>query len=378
MSDRSPLISPRALVRAGRSDATTLHESGTTASDEPTAERASSLPLRDRLDRPLHDLRLSVTDRCNLRCSYCMPKEVYGPGYRFLPRSDLLSFEELRDVASVFVELGVEKLRITGGEPLLRAQLPTLIEFLAPLGVELALTTNGLLLAKYAAELRAAGLNRVTVSLDALDPVVFERMSGTPGTSPATVLAGIEAALASGLPVKVNTVVRRGVNEDQVLPLVKHFRAMRVPVRFIEYMDVGSTNGWDTSDVVASADLERTVHQAFPIRALPPVYAGEVSRRYAFLDGQGEIGFISSVTKPFCGDCSRARLSAKGTLYTCLFASHGIDLRGPLRQGGQAALRSLVEQTWRQRTDRYSEQRGSAMPTTLPTGARVEMSYIGG
>lgn len=379
MSGRSQLISPRALVRRGeaRSGGAREPRSSTSAwplsSAEGTADSVS-LPFTDRLARPLHDLRLSVTDRCNLRCSYCMPKEVYGPGYPFLPRSELLSFEELRDVAATFVELGARKLRITGGEPLLRAQLPKLLELLTPLGAELALTTNGLLLEKHASDLKTAGLHRVTVSLDALDASALEQMSGTVGASAQVVLAGIDAALAAGLPVKVNTVVRRGVNEDQVLPLVEHFRGIQIPVRFIEYMDVGSTNGWSTSEVVASSDLLRLVHEVHPVREIAAAYAGEVSRRYEYEDGKGEVGFISSVTKPFCGDCSRARVSAKGTLYTCLFASSGVDLRGPLRSEGIGALRPIVERVWRQRVDRYSEERGSANVS----GSRIEMSYIGG
>jgi GTP 3',8-cyclase len=375
VSRRLPLIAPSALVsepnHASASEGNEAWADKSWASDAAGSLRD---PLVDGLKRPLRDLRLSVTDRCNLRCSYCMPKEVYGPGYPFLPRSELLTFEELRDVAATFVRLGVEKLRITGGEPLLRAQLPKLLELLEPLGAEIALTTNGLLLEKHAAALRASGLARVTVSLDALDAATFERMSGTEGASPQAVLAGIDAAIKAGLSVKVNTVVRRGVNENQVLPLVRHFRGEAIPLRFIEYMDVGSTNGWNTNDVIASNELRQLVHQTYPIRELPPAYAGEVSRRYVYEDGKGEVGFISSVTKPFCGDCSRARLSAKGTLYTCLFAANGVDLRTPLRNGGVDALRPLVERAWRARTDRYSEQRG-----TLPTaGSRIEMSYIGG
>jgi cyclic pyranopterin phosphate synthase len=376
VSRRLPLIAPSALVREPMPASAWQSEDAEPAGALTASRAAASAsdPLVDSLRRPLHDLRLSVTDRCNLRCSYCMPKEVYGPGYPFLPRSELLTFEELRDVAATFVELGVQKLRITGGEPLLRAQLPKLLELLAPLGAELALTTNGVLLEKHAAALRASGLNRVTVSLDALDPAAFERMSGTEGVSPKAVLAGIDAAVEAGLSVKVNTVVRRGVNEDQVMPLVRHFRGEAITVRFIEYMDVGSTNGWNTEDVVASNELRQLVHQTYPIREIPPAYAGEVSRRYVYEDGNGEVGFISSVTKPFCGDCSRARVSAKGTLYTCLFAANGVDLRDPLRKGGVDALRPLVERAWRARTDRYSEQRGK-VPTA---GSRIEMSYIGG
>lgn len=382
MASPLQLISPGALVRssvaksAARALAPVAALSEELLSEELRSEALrQGEPLLDALHRPLHDLRLSVTDRCNLRCTYCMPKEVYGPDYPFLPRSELLSFEELRDVAATFVQLGVRKLRLTGGEPLLRAQLPKLVALLKPLEAELALTTNGILLEKHAAALRAAGLDRVTVSLDALDAAPFAAMSGTTGASPKLVLAGIDAGLAAGLAVKVNTVVRRGVNEDQVLPLVRHFRKSGIPLRFIEYMDVGSTNGWSTRDVVPSSELEQRVASVFPVQALAPAYTGEVSRNFAYADGRGEVGFISSVTQPFCGDCTRARVSAKGTFYTCLFGTSGVDLRPALREGGEAALRSLVTSTWQRRGDRYSELRGSVAATGH---AKVEMSYIGG
>lgn len=369
------LIPPQALLRP-RSEPD--HDVGA-ASIPPTStsaprEHVEVSSLSDVHGRPLRDLRLSVTDRCNLRCSYCMPKEVYGPGYHFLPRSELLSFEELRDVAAVFVRLGVKKLRITGGEPLLRAQLPALVQMLHVLGAELALTTNGLLLEKHAAALKAAGLDRVTVSLDALDVETFRKMSGTDHHTPDEVLRGIETARHVGLAVKVNTVIRRGVNESDVLPLVRRFRHSGVPLRFIEYMDVGSTNGWSTRDFVPSEELRRTVETEHALEAIAPAYEGETARRYVYADGAGELGFISSVTQPFCGDCTRARLSAKGTLYTCLFASTGVDLRSALRDAGVDAVQHLVEQTWRRRTDRYSEVRGRAPSAT----GRIEMSYIGG
>lgn len=363
------LIPAEDLVRT-RTDEALVAPLGVESSSPPLHDAS----IHDALSRPLHDLRLSVTDRCNLRCSYCMPPEVYGAGYPFLPRSELLSFEELRDVAAVFVGLGVKKLRITGGEPLLRAQLPTLVQLLAPLGAELALTTNGILLAKHARALKDAGLHRVTVSLDALSPDTFQRMSGSANHTPNDVLSGIDAALAVGLPVKVNAVVRRGVNEHDVVPMVERFQHTGVTVRFIEYMDVGSTNGWSTEDVVPSHELMTRVNRAIPLRELPPNYAGETSRRYLLENGGGEIGFISSVTQPFCGDCSRARLSAKGTLYTCLFATSGVDVRGTLRRSGPGAVRQLVAQTWGQRRDRYSELRGRVSPQ----GSRIEMSYIGG
>lgn len=373
----SRLIPPQALVRSHAAAAARQLslESGPLHRDLATDNPAPDAPpLLDVFGRQLLDLRLSVTDRCNLRCAYCMPKEVYGPGYPFLPRSELLSFEELRDVAEVFVGLGVQKLRITGGEPLLRAQLPHLVRLLKPLGAELALTTNGILLAKYATELKEAGLDRVTVSLDALAVDTFRAMSGTDNHRPGEVLTGIDAALGAGLLVKVNSVVRRGVNEDDVMRLVEHFRHTGVPLRFIEYMDVGSTNGWETRDVVPSDELRERVQQVFPLQEVPAAYAGETSRRYAYADGAGEVGFISSVTQPFCRDCSRARISAKGTLYSCLFATSGVDLRGPLRTDGIDVVRHIVTDTWRARSDRYSEIRGQF----AGSGSRIEMSYIGG
>lgn len=331
--------------------------------------------LVDALGRPMRDLRLSVTDRCNMRCTYCMPKQVYGPTYRFLQQSELLSFEELRDLAAVFVSLGVGKIRLTGGEPLVRKHLPALVHLLKPLGAELALTTNGALLENLAADLKAAGLDRVTVSLDALDPEVFRSMSGADHVAPDDVLAGIDAALRVDLKVKVNTVVRKGYNDSEVLPLVRHFRRKGVPVRFIEYMDVGVTNGWSYREVVPSSDLRSMLHELFPIEELAPGYAGEVSRRFAYADGAGEVGFISSVTQPFCGDCTRARVSARGMLYTCLFAEQGVDLREALRKQGVEEVSALVVRTWEARAARYSEERGT---TTSKTASRIEMGYIGG
>ena len=333
---------------------------------------------RDTLGRPLRDLRISVTDRCNFRCPYCMPRERYHEHYRFLKSTQRLSFEEIVRLARLFLQLGVRKLRITGGEPLLRAGLPDLIGDLTSLsGVEdVALTTNGVLLAQHAAELRAAGLRRVTVSLDSLDPQVFARMAGDLG-SPEEVLAGISAAQRAGLtPVKVNAVVQRGVNDHTVLPLLEFFRGRDVTVRLIEYMDVGNRNEWRHEQVVPSKELLQVVNGRWPLKALQREFVGEVAERHAYLDGQGEVGFISSVSQPFCGDCSRARLSSDGVLYTCLFATHGLDLRAPLRAGASdEELLEMIRGCWQSRTDRYSELRGRV---DLHGAARVEMNHVGG
>ncbi len=334
---------------------------------------------RDRLGRPLRDLRISVMDRCNFRCPYCMPRERFHEHYNFMKTAERLSFEEILRLARLFVPLGVRKLRITGGEPLLRVNLPDLIADLNAIhGVEdIALTTNGVLLARYASELKAAGLARVTVSLDSLDQDIFARMNGGFGKV-GEVLDGIEHAQAAGLgPVKINTVIQRGVNEDSVLPLVERFRGTGITVRFIEYMDVGNRNEWQSSLVVPSSDLVARIHARWPVIPVKPDYVGEVARRYAFEDGQGEVGFISSVTQPFCGGCSRARLSSDGIFYTCLFAQTGTDLRGPLRSGADdEQMLRLVRGTWLDRQDRYSEQR--AVLRARSTGPKVEMNYIGG
>jgi cyclic pyranopterin phosphate synthase len=334
--------------------------------------------LEDRLHRPLRDLRLSVTDRCNFRCPYCMPRERYHEQYHFLKSNERLSFDELVRLARVFASLGVVKLRITGGEPLVRPGLPDLIGDLTGLpGIEdVALTTNGVLLAQQAAPLRAAGLKRVTVSLDSLDPAVFAAMSGGFG-SVEEVLQGIDAARHAGLnPVKVNSVVQRGLNDQGVLALLEHFRGSGVIVRFIEYMDVGNRNDWNREQVVGSQELLKQIAARWPLDPLEPSYAGEVARRYAFRDGAGEIGFISSVTQPFCGDCSRARLSADGKLYTCLFAAEGADLRAPLRGGASdAELGALVRAVWERRLDRYSELRDRLRARGVH---HVEMNYVGG
>jgi cyclic pyranopterin phosphate synthase len=331
--------------------------------------------LPDRLGRPLRDLRISVTDRCNFRCVYCMPKEVFGRDFAFLPRAELLTFEELERLARVFVAHGVTKIRITGGEPLLRRELERLVAALARLpGVDLTLTTNASLLAQKAQTLANAGLGRVTVSLDALEDDVFRAMNDV-GFPVARVLAGIDAAAAAGLPVKVNCVVKRGVNEDQIVPMARHFRGSGHVLRFIEYMDVGHTNGWCLDEVVPAAEILETVASAFPLEPVEAAYRGEVARRWRYRDGAGEVGVIASVTEPFCGDCTRARLSAEGKLYTCLFAVRGHDLRALLRGGASDdELAAAVTGVWHRRTDRYSELR-TAETLDLP---KVEMSYIGG
>jgi cyclic pyranopterin phosphate synthase len=351
--------------------------------------------MRDRLDRPLRDVRISVTDRCNMRCRYCMPREVFGPGFRFLPRDELLSFDELARLTRIMARLGARKIRLTGGEPLLRRELETLVEMLAAVaGVEeIAMTTNGLLLAARARTLADAGLRRVTVSLDALDDEVLETINEGP-VSATRVLAGIEASLDAGLdPVKVNMVVRRGINDHCVAPMAEHFRGRPVVLRFIEYMDVGASNGWRTEDVVTGREIVREIASRWPLEALPPRAGGEVATRYRYLDGAGEIGIIQSMSEPFCGGCVRARLAADGKLFTCLFARRGTDLRALLRGGAndeeiEDALRSI----WRARSDRYSAERArrarsgharerAARARTASGAARepkIEMSYIGG
>ena len=329
----------------------------------------------DTLGRPVRDLRISVTDRCNFRCVYCMPKEVFGRGYRFMDRAELLTFEEIERLARAFVAHGVEKIRITGGEPLLRRDLEVLIERLAGLGgLDVALTTNGALLPQKAEALVAAGLQRVTVSLDSLDDAVFRAMNDV-DVGVDRVLAGIDAAAAAGLPVKVNTVVKRGVNDDSTLPLARHFKGSGHTLRFIEYMDVGATNGWRLDDVVPAAELVAAIDAELPLEPLEPNYRGEVAKRWRYRDGEGEVGVIASVTQPFCGDCSRARISAEGRLYTCLFAARGHDLRALIRSGASDDdLRDAIGGLWRVRADRYSELRSERT-----SGLRkVEMSYIGG
>ncbi len=334
-------------------------------------------PARDLLGRRLHDLRISVTDRCNFRCVYCMPAEIFGADFAFVPRAELLSYEESARLARVFVSLGVEKVRITGGEPLVRRDLPDFVAMLAaiPGVVDLTLTTNGAALRRLAEPLADAGLRRITVSLDSLDPEVFARMNGV-GFPVSRVLEGIDAARAAGLsPIKVNTVVRRGLNDASVLPLARWARDAGLTVRFIEYMDVGHANGWRLDDVVPATEIVETIGRELPLEPVAPAYRGEVADRWRYLDGAGEIGVIASVTQPFCGDCSRARISAVGELYTCLFATHGHDLRSLLRGGASDdAIRERIEGVWGARVDRYSEIR-SDETEGLP---RVEMFAIGG
>ena len=332
----------------------------------------------DRLDRPLHDLRISVTDRCNFRCTYCMPKERFGAGYRFMPRSDLLSFEEIARVVELFARHGVRKIRLTGGEPLLRQGLDELIRMLSDVaGIEdLTLTTNGSLLTlPRARALRAAGLRRLTVSLDAIDDIVFTSMNDM-GFHVGPVLQAIDHAGEAGLsPVKINMVVKRGVNDHEVVPMAERFRGTGHIVRFIEFMDVGSTNGWRLDDVVSAREIVDTIGRVHPLLPAEPNYRGEVARRWRYADGTGEIGVIASVTQPFCGTCSRARLSAEGKLYTCLFATDGFDLRQLVRSGASnATLSAAIGSMWSRRDDRYSEVRASH----TPRAPRIEMSYIGG
>jgi cyclic pyranopterin phosphate synthase len=337
-------------------------------------------PLLDRLGRPLETLRISITDRCNFRCVYCMPKEVFGRDYAFLERRELLTLEELARVAGIFAGLGVRTLRITGGEPLVRRNVEHLVELLAeietPTGdqLELALTTNGSVLAQKAEALAAAGLSRVTVSLDSLADDAFRAMNDV-DFPVQRVLEGIDAAAAAGLPVKVNAVVKRGANDGDVIALAEHFRGSGHVLRFIEYMDVGSTNGWRLEDVVSAEEIVRRISERWPVEPVGTERPDATARRWRYLDGAGEFGVIASVTQPFCGGCSRARLSAEGRLYTCLFGARGHDLRAPLRLG--ASDEELVEQLrgiWTRRTDRYSELR-TAETRSLP---KVEMSYIGG
>ena len=334
------------------------------------------MPLHDSLARPLRDLRLSVTDRCNFRCTYCMPKDVFGRGYDFLPKDAVLTFEEYARLARVFVSLGVEKVRLTGGEPLLRRNLDRLVAQLVALNGlrDLTLTTNGSRLVEQAPALRAAGLRRLTVSLDALDDATFRAMNDV-DFPVHRVLRGIDAAVAAGFaPIKVNMVVKRGVNDHEIAAMAERFRGRDFILRFIEYMDVGNSNGWRLDDVVPAAEIIAHLGKTPPLEPLPPNYAGEVARRFR-QGGGGEIGVISSVTQPFCGDCTRARVSADGQLYTCLFASHGHDLRTPLRAGaGDADLAAIIGTVWRARDDRYSEIRA----TVKQREPKAEMSLLGG
>lgn len=332
--------------------------------------------LLDGRGRPVRDLRISVTDRCNFRCVYCMPKSVFDKDYTFLPRQSLLSFEEITRLARLFAAHGVTKIRLTGGEPLLRRNLEQLISQLVAIpGMEVTLTTNGVLLPKKAAALKAAGLQRVTVSLDSLDDAIFRAMNDmdVPVTD---VLKGIAAAEAAGLgPIKINMVVKRGLNDQEILPMVERFRGTGHILRFIEFMDVGSSNGWRMDDVVPSAEVVQRIHERHPLVPIDPNYTGEVAERWRFADGGGEIGVISSVTQAFCSTCTRARLSTEGSLYTCLFAQSGHDLRSLMREGrNDDELSAAIRQIWQRRTDRYSEIR-TAETASL---RKIEMSYIGG
>lgn len=332
--------------------------------------------LLDTRGRSLHDLRISITDRCNFRCRYCMPKEIFNREYEFLNRELLLTFEEITRLTRVFHSLGVAKVRVTGGEPLLRRGVEELVGELAQIGLDdLTLTTNGSLLARKAEALAAAGLRRITVSLDSLDPEVFAEMNDV-DFPVSDVLDGIDAAAAAGLtPLKINMVVKRGVNAAGVLPMAEHFRGTGHIVRFIEFMDVGMSNGWRLNDVVPAKEVLERIGEKFPLEPVDPNYQGEVANRWRYKDGAGEIGVITSISQPFCKTCTRARLSAEGVLYTCLFATGGIDFRGPLRSGAtDEDLASMVTDIWERRTDRYSEMRSEAT-LNLP---KVEMSYIGG
>ena len=374
---------PAAGARAGRVIPLTLAQGPRLAQ----APRPDVLPwdgpVPDMRGRILRDLRISVTDRCNFRCSYCMPREAFGPDHAFLPHADLLSFEEIARLAGVFVARGVRKLRLTGGEPLMRRHLENLVALLSPLRtpdgapVDLAITTNGSLLTRKAEVLAAAGLRRVTVSLDALEPGRFRALSDS-NIRVEDVLAGIDAAAAAGLgPVKVNVVVRGGVNDDQILPIARHFRGSGHIVRFIEYMDVGTTNGWRADEVVTGRRILDTIGEAYPLEPLPGNAVGEVARRWRYADGAGEIGVITSISQTFCGDCNRARLSPEGGLYLCLFAEQGHDLRALLRDGADdARIAAAIDAIWRARTDAYSEQRAALAPSR--SQRRIEMSYIGG
>ncbi|MEO5813200.1 MAG: GTP 3',8-cyclase MoaA [Rhodanobacter sp.] len=334
--------------------------------------------VTDTYGRTLRDLRISVTDRCNLRCRYCMPKELFGASYKFMPMMQLLTFEEITRITRCLVELGVEKVRLTGGEPLVRKNLEDLVANISELGViDIAVTTNGVLLTeKKAHALKAAGLRRITVSLDALDPDVFQFMSGSK-VKPEQILRAIDAAAAAGLdPVKVNMVVQRGVNQNSILPMAEHFRGTRHTLRFIEFMDVGTTNGWLLKDVVTADEIRQLINAKWPLEPLPKRYPGEVAQRYRYRDGGGDIGIIASVTKPFCGACTRLRLAADGKFYTCLFAPGGHDLRAALRTGiSDAEIKDRVAKLWRGRSDRYSELRAKA-GDTMPK--RAEMWQIGG
>ena len=337
--------------------------------------------ISDLFGRPLRDLRISVTDRCNFRCPYCMPAEIFGEAYEFLPKDEILTFEEISRLASLFVAAGVNKLRITGGEPLLRVDLSKLISQLAaiPGADDITLTTNGYLLAQQATQLAEAGLHRITVSLDSLDDEVFKQMNGR-GFGTRRVLDGIGRASDAGLnPVKINAVVQKGVNDHTLVDLARHFKGTGHIVRFIEYMDVGNRNGWKLDEVVSAAEIVAMIDAELPLEPAEPNYVGEVANRWRYRDGSGEIGVIASVTQPFCANCTRARLSTDGKLYTCLFATDGVDLRGPMRQGASdAELGDIIAGGWRVRRDRYSEERTELTAAEAAARTKVEMYHIGG
>ncbi len=362
--------------------------------DQRTREKAPPIPSRlesatgqlvDQFIRPLRDLRISVTDRCNFRCVYCMPSDAFDKNYAFLPKKSLLSFEEIVRIAKIFVAHGVTKIRLTGGEPLLRKNVEQLISMLSGLKtvdgreLDLTLTTNGSLLAKKAHALKDAGLKRVTVSLDAVDDATFKRMNDI-GFPVSEVLHGIEAAHQAGLgPIKINMVVKRNMNDHDIVPMARHFKGSPFILRFIEYMDVGTSNGWQMNEVIPSSEVVNRINAVFPLQAQASVNTGETAARWRYQDGSGEIGVISSVTQPFCGDCTRARLSTEGVLYTCLFADHGYDLRGLLRDARtDEEISSAIAHLWRARQDRYSELRSSHTTDLNGSRKKVEMSYIGG
>jgi len=334
--------------------------------------------LVDAFGRPLRDLRISVTDRCNFRCTYCMPKEVFGHDYRFLDRKELLDFEEITRVARAAVSLGVQKLRLTGGEPLIRRGIEDLVAMLSELAAEVTLTTNASLLPRKAQALKDAGLARITVSLDSMDDATFRAMNDVDFPVD-RVLEGIEAAHAAGLPVKVNSVVKRGVNDKEIVPLARYFRETPHILRFIEFMPVGETNHWHTEEVVSAAEIVETIGAEFPIEPAEANYRGEVAKRWRYKDGKGEIGIIASVTQPFCGDCTRSRISAEGKLYTCLFAVRGHDLRALIRSGAtDEEIAARLAEIWRVRGDRYSKLRAQNTVDPAIGERKVEMSYIGG
>lgn len=337
--------------------------------------------ITDLFGRPLRDLRISVTDRCNFRCPYCMPAEIFGEAYEFLPKDEILTFEEISRLAGLFVTAGVNKLRITGGEPLLRVDLPNLVNQLSeiPGADDITLTTNGYLLAQQASQLAEAGLHRITVSLDSLDDTVFKQMNGR-GFGTRRVLDGINRAAAAGLsPVKINAVVQKGVNDHTIVELARHFKGTGHIVRFIEYMDVGNRNGWKLDQVVSAAEIVSMLDAELHLEPAEPNYVGEVANRWRYQDGEGEIGVIASVTQPFCADCTRARLATDGKIYTCLFATDGVDLRGPMRDGADdQELSDIIANAWRVRRDRYSEERTENTESPDSSRRKVEMYHIGG